>query len=67
MITVEKVKDKIDKSAKGSNAVNEEVLSTGTVKATTQSYWPWIFLGAAGAIGGYLLWKYGKKNGEISG
>jgi hypothetical protein len=67
MITVEKVKEKIDKSAKVSNAVNEEVLSTGTVKATKQSYAPWIALGLGGIIVGYLLWKYGKKNAEISG
>jgi hypothetical protein len=68
MITVETVQKKIDKSAKISNAVNEEVLKTGTVKATKQSYWPWIFLGAAGIIGGYLLLKNGKQsNGEISG
>ena len=67
MITVEKVQEKIDKSAKVSNAVNEEILKTGAPKAVKQSYWTWIALGAAGIIGGYLLWKRGKGNGEVSG
>lgn len=67
MITVEKTIESNKKSAKAVNAVNEELLKTGKVKAKGQSYLPWILLGAAAIAGAIWFWKKGKQdNGAIS-
>lgn len=68
MITVEKVIESSQNSAKLANEQNEEKLKTGEVKAVKKTYWPWILLilGAAGL--GFWLWKKGNnENGTISG
>lgn len=67
MITVEKTIESNKKSAKVVNAVNEELLKTGKVKAKSQSYLPWILLAAAAIAGAIWFWKKGKQeNGTIS-
>lgn len=67
MITVDKMLDSEKKSSKAMNAVNEELLTTGKVKAKTQSYLPYFILAGAAIIGAIWLWKKGKQdNGAVS-
>jgi hypothetical protein len=68
MITVEDVQKKIEKSGQQQNAVNEEQILTGTIKAVKQPLWPWIVALIGLGIFGYWFWKKGKQNnGDIPG
>jgi hypothetical protein len=68
MITVEKTIAATKTADKITSQQNEEVLKTGTIKASKQSYLPYAFLGAAAVALAIWLWKKGKnENGAISG
>lgn len=68
MITVKKTLESEKRTTKLVNAVNEELLTTGQVKAKKQSYLPWIAVIITAVVAGIWLWKNGNQdNGNISG
>ena len=68
MITVDKV---VNKSKNASGIVNEqieELLKTGEIKATRQSYMPYIALAVFALLtAAYLWWKGKQTDATISG
>lgn len=67
MITVEKTIKSNNEQRKTVNAVNEELLKTGKIKAKSQSYLPWVLLGLAAVAAAVWLWRKGKQeNGAVS-
>lgn len=57
MITVEKVKEKLNSDGAETRQNNEELLKTGVVKKKSNNIWLWVLGIGAIAVGVYLYFK----------